>query len=85
MTNKLKVNPQQILVGEVAWTLPEIQQLKDLYGGAEGMSFPKVQIRSSPVLQKALRCDAVVCPKIQKGETALLLLSQVGFDLIGML
>lgn len=82
---EVQVKPQQILIGEVEWSLAEIQELKDIYGGREGIELSKRVIRASEVIQKALKCDAVVSPRIQRGDTALLLIAQVGLDLIGKL
>lgn len=85
MKNKLVVNPQHVVIANVPWTMEEIKELKDLYSESKGLTLDKKAIRTSQILQKALKCDVVISPRVQKGETALLLISQVGLDLIGLL
>lgn len=83
-TSNLTIQPQQILVKDIAWGMDEITELKAIYSGRPFIELTKRDIRDSVLLQKAMKCEVVMNMSLQHGDTAILHLAQVGYDLVAL-
>lgn len=83
--NNFIIQPQKIIIKGIEWTLDEIRELKNIYSGRPFVEFEKSQLRSNPLLQKALKCEIIMSTTLQKGDTAILHLAQIGYDLMDFL